>query len=88
MTFLKVTVRTGWLVGSCFMVVSMCSINIFYGARKDFTTVEAAFYSSIHRAMWSAGVGWVLLACITDNSGNYSQQLSLLTITDQAGHGE
>ena len=53
----------------------MSSINIFYGSRKNFTTVEAAFYSSLHRALWSVGTGWVLLACITDNSGknNYSK---------------
>ncbi|XP_011495252.1 PREDICTED: nose resistant to fluoxetine protein 6-like [Ceratosolen solmsi marchali] len=65
----KNTVACGWLVSSFALLVSMCSISVFYGPRKNFTTVEAAFYSSMHRALWSVGTGWVLLACITDNSG-------------------
>ncbi|KAL7286330.1 hypothetical protein TKK_0019288 [Trichogramma kaykai] len=65
----KNTVMIGWLLGSCALLVSMGSISVFYGPRKNFTTVEAAFYSSLHRALWSLGTGWVLLACITDNSG-------------------
>ncbi|OXU18191.1 hypothetical protein TSAR_005433 [Trichomalopsis sarcophagae] len=65
----KKTVKIGWILSGCAMLLSMCSISVFYGPRKNFTTVEAAFYSSLHRALWSAGTGWVLLACITDNSG-------------------
>ncbi|XP_014212568.1 nose resistant to fluoxetine protein 6-like [Copidosoma floridanum] len=71
----KKTVRLGWILAVSAMVLSMCSINVFYGPRKNFTTVEAAFYSSLHRAMWSAGVGWFVLACVTDNSGSLRKVL-------------
>ncbi|KAJ8668277.1 hypothetical protein QAD02_009940 [Eretmocerus hayati] len=66
----KQSVKLGWLLSSFALVLSMCSISVFYGPRKNFTTVEAAFYSSLHRAMWSAGAGWVVLACVTDNAGS------------------
>ncbi|XP_058803541.1 nose resistant to fluoxetine protein 6-like [Phymastichus coffea] len=66
----KKTVKIGWILSSCALVSSMYSISLFYGPRRNFTTVEAAFYSSVHRALWSIGTGWVLLACITDNAGS------------------
>ncbi|CAB0036483.1 unnamed protein product [Trichogramma brassicae] len=72
------TVMIGWLLGSCALLVSMGSISVFYGPRKNFTTVEAAFYSSLHRALWSLGTGWVLLACITDNSGSSDDPNAIL----------
>ena len=56
-------------MASLSLIASMCSISIFYGPRKNFTAIEAAIYSSLHRALWSAGTGWVIVACITDNSG-------------------
>ncbi|XP_015599963.1 nose resistant to fluoxetine protein 6 [Cephus cinctus] len=65
----KNTIKIGWFLGSLSLLISMYSISVFYGPRKNFTTIEAAIYSSLHRAMWSLGTGWVLVACITDNAG-------------------
>ncbi|XP_011298798.1 nose resistant to fluoxetine protein 6 [Fopius arisanus] len=62
-------VRIGWVLASLSLITSMFSIGLFYGLRKDYGAVEAAIYSSMHRALWSFGTGWVLIACITDNSG-------------------
>ncbi|XP_015122529.1 nose resistant to fluoxetine protein 6 [Diachasma alloeum] len=65
----KTYVRIGWTLASLSLIASMFSIGIFYGPRKDYGAVDAAIYSAMHRALWSFGTGWVLIACITDNSG-------------------
>ncbi|XP_063992303.1 nose resistant to fluoxetine protein 6-like [Diachasmimorpha longicaudata] len=62
-------VRIGWILASVSLITSMFSIGIFYGPRKDYGPLDAAIYSALHRALWSFGTGWVLVACITDNSG-------------------
>ncbi|XP_014486530.1 PREDICTED: nose resistant to fluoxetine protein 6-like isoform X2 [Dinoponera quadriceps] len=59
----------GWLFATLSLLISMFSITIFYNVRKDFTVVEAAVYSPLHRFLWCMGVGWILIACITDNAG-------------------
>lgn len=66
---LQNTVRAGWILASLSLIAAMFSVSVFYGPRKNFTAVEAAVYSSLHRAFWSAGTGWVVLACVTDNAG-------------------
>ncbi|XP_012279978.1 nose resistant to fluoxetine protein 6 [Orussus abietinus] len=68
-TFSKNAVRCGWLMGTTLLLAAMFSISLFYGPRKYFTSIEAAFFASLHRAFWSIGTGWVLIACITNNAG-------------------
>ncbi|KAK2581820.1 hypothetical protein KPH14_002289 [Odynerus spinipes] len=73
--FSKNLVRLGWFFATLSLCVSMFSIPIFYGPRQDFTAIEASIYASLHRALWSLGTGWLLLACATDNSGPISKIL-------------
>ncbi|KAK0094750.1 hypothetical protein PV326_010087 [Microctonus aethiopoides] len=67
--FSQSSIIIGWILGALSLIASMFSIGLFYGIRKHFTLIEAAFYSSIHRVLWSLGTGWIILACVTDNSG-------------------
>ncbi|XP_046748457.1 nose resistant to fluoxetine protein 6-like [Diprion similis] len=63
------TVRIGWLFASLSLIGSMFTIVVFYGPRKNFMPIEAAFYASLHRVFWSLGTGWIILACVTKNGG-------------------
>ncbi|XP_048511652.1 nose resistant to fluoxetine protein 6-like [Athalia rosae] len=63
------TVRMGWILASLSLIGSLLSITIFYGPRRNFTPIEAAIYASLHRAFWSLGTAWVVLACVTGNGG-------------------
>ncbi|XP_034933564.1 nose resistant to fluoxetine protein 6-like [Chelonus insularis] len=67
--FSRLSVRIYWILASLSLVSSMFSITTFYTTRKNFTSLEAATYSALHRVFWSLGTGWVIIACITDNSG-------------------
>ncbi|KAG7196866.1 hypothetical protein KM043_014500 [Ampulex compressa] len=65
----KKTVKFGWLLSVLSFLVSMYSITIFYGLRRNYTALEAAIYSSLHRILWSISVAWVIIASITNNAG-------------------
>ncbi|EFN89991.1 Nose resistant to fluoxetine protein 6 [Harpegnathos saltator] len=65
----KIIVKFGWLFATLSLLISMFSITVFYTVRKDFTGVEAAIYAPLHRFFWCTGIGWILIASITDNAG-------------------
>lgn len=61
----------GWILGPSCLVISMCSVLIFYDPNYKYDIWEASSYSALHRSVWCIGTGWILLACITDNGGKY-----------------
>ncbi|XP_032678635.1 nose resistant to fluoxetine protein 6-like isoform X1 [Odontomachus brunneus] len=65
----KKIIKFGWLFATLSLLVSMFSITIFYNVRRDFTVIEAAIYSPLHRLLWCTGIGWILIASITNNAG-------------------
>ena len=58
----------GWLVAAA------CALAVLYGLYDvsnghPLSTPVSAFYSSTHRTVWAAAIGWVLFACTTGNGG-------------------
>ncbi|KAJ8978538.1 hypothetical protein NQ317_009481 [Molorchus minor] len=57
-----------WTLAAILGVISMYSIVIFYNPDHTSTNFESATYSSLHRVAWCLAIGWVMVACITENS--------------------
>ena len=52
------------------------SLAVLYGlcdlpSGKVLTPEVTAFYNTVHRTVWAAGVGWVIFACVTGYGGQY-----------------
>lgn len=69
---------SGWILGMACIVSSMCSVIIFYDPNYEYDVLEASIYAALHRSVWCLGVGWVMLACITNNAGK-SLMLHVMT---------
>ncbi|GLV41238.1 uncharacterized protein CBL_04762 [Carabus blaptoides fortunei] len=67
--FSKISVSLGWIFGMVFLSAAMFSVTVFYNPDYNYGSLEAATYSVLHRVLWCLGVGWVILACVTDNAG-------------------
>lgn len=62
-------VYLGWTLASCFAIISMYSIVIFFNPDHVDNNIENAIYSSLHRIAWCLAIGWIIVTCITENAG-------------------
>lgn len=62
----------GWALSSCFAIISMYSIVIFFNPDHVDNNIENAIYSSLHRIAWCLAIGWIIVTCITENAGTNS----------------
>ncbi|KAF2899933.1 hypothetical protein ILUMI_06250 [Ignelater luminosus] len=69
-------VRISWILATIFGLSAVFSITVFYLPEHEFSTLESAAYSSLHKIAWSVSIGWVIIACLTDNSGPVKKFLS------------
>ncbi|KAJ8946580.1 hypothetical protein NQ314_008862, partial [Rhamnusium bicolor] len=67
----------GWILSASLGFMSMYSIVIFYHLDHVEDYFESAVYASLHRVAWCLAIGWVMIACITDNAGIKNIQFQL-----------
>nr|CAI5836894.1 unnamed protein product [Callosobruchus analis] len=66
----------GWTMSAFLGVMAMYSIVVFYKPEHETSNIEAAIYAPLHRVAWGLAIGWVLVACITDNAALVNKFLS------------
>lgn len=47
----------------------MYSVTFYYVPSYNYSHLESALYNSLHRLGWSLFTGWMVLACVTSESG-------------------
>lgn len=57
----------------------MFSITVFFLPDHEYNALESAIYAPMHRVAWCLAIGWVMLACITQNAGNLVYRFENLT---------
>ncbi|KAJ8949571.1 hypothetical protein NQ318_016202, partial [Aromia moschata] len=65
-----------WTLAAILGVMSMYTIVIFYNPDHEANSFESAIYSSLHRVAWCLAIGWIMLACITENAAIINKFLS------------
>lgn len=55
---------------------SMYSVTFYYLPSYSYSRLESALYNSLHRLGWSLFTGWMVLACVTSESGALRNFLS------------
>ncbi|CAH1964853.1 unnamed protein product [Acanthoscelides obtectus] len=69
-------IMLGWIMSALLGVMAMYSIVVFYKPEHETSSIEAAIYAPLHRVAWCLAIGWVLVACITDNAALVNKFLS------------
>lgn len=72
----KRTRRFLWIASTVIGLVSMFSVTVYYIPTYQYSYLESALYSSLHRLGWSLFTGWMVLACVTSESGSLRSFLS------------
>ncbi|CAL7945233.1 unnamed protein product [Xylocopa violacea] len=67
----KITVIAIWCI-----VFSMHSMIIFSVAKDSITLDYSIFYVALGRVCWGLGIGWIIIACTTNNAGFIEKLLS------------
>lgn len=65
-----------WFATTVIGLISMFSVTLYYIPTYQYSNLESALYSSLHRLGWSLFAGWMVLACVTSESGALRNFLS------------
>ncbi|CAG9765105.1 unnamed protein product [Ceutorhynchus assimilis] len=71
-----VNIWIGWILATIFSSCSMFSIVFFLDPDYSYDAVISSIYAPLHRVAWALALGWVIVACVTDNAAIINKFLS------------
>ncbi|KAK7866350.1 hypothetical protein R5R35_003277 [Gryllus longicercus] len=74
--FPKWTIALAWVMSTALMMTALNAAYPFQQMTWVYSRVEAAFWLSLFRAMWSLGLGWIIFACDQGHAGIVNKILS------------
>lgn len=63
---------------ACWSLAILCNCSILFGlVEKNISLGLSVFYTAFNRTGWGLGIGWLIVACCTNNAGVVNKFLSL-----------